>query len=64
MSLLDSDMDAHLKRLHLANTRRTWRELVVRAEHAPDHEPVGPVQPRELDRRAQAAAAEDDTSFP
>ena len=32
MSLLDSDMDAHLKRLHLANTRRTWRELVVRAE--------------------------------
>ncbi|MBL8739507.1 MAG: IS21-like element helper ATPase IstB [Myxococcales bacterium] len=26
------DLDVHLKRLHLANARRVWRELVVRAE--------------------------------
>lgn len=30
--MIDSDMDALLKRLNLANARRVWRELVVRAE--------------------------------
>ena len=28
----DSELDAMLKRLHLANTRRVWRELIVQAE--------------------------------
>ncbi len=28
----DQEMDALLKRLHLANTRREWRELARRAE--------------------------------
>jgi len=28
----DSELDAILKRLHLANARRVWRDLVVRAE--------------------------------
>ena len=27
-----TDVDALLKRLHLANTRRTWRDLLIRAE--------------------------------
>jgi DNA replication protein DnaC len=26
------DLDVHLKRLHLANARRVWRDLIVRAE--------------------------------
>ena len=31
--LLDAiDLDPLLKRLHLANTRRVWRDLLVRAE--------------------------------
>ena len=30
--LSDVQLDALLKRLHLANTRRAWRELVQRAE--------------------------------
>ena len=30
----DQELDALLKRLHLANTRRTWRELARRAEQA------------------------------
>jgi DNA replication protein DnaC len=28
----DSDLDALFKRLHLANARRVWRDLVARAE--------------------------------
>ncbi|MGH7625675.1 MAG: ATP-binding protein, partial [Gemmatimonadaceae bacterium] len=28
----DVDLDALLKRLHLANARRVWRDLLVRAE--------------------------------
>ncbi|MFQ5381891.1 MAG: IS21-like element helper ATPase IstB [Dehalococcoidia bacterium] len=33
MRLAETDVDAHLKRLHLANTRRIWRDLVLRAEN-------------------------------
>src|SRR3989449_10908112 len=32
LDLSDVQLDALLKRLHLANTRRAWRELVRRAE--------------------------------
>src|SRR5437016_13904723 len=32
MTLDDQDLDALVKRLHLANTRRVWRELTRRAE--------------------------------
>jgi len=32
MSPTDIDIESLLKRLHLANARRVWRELVVRAE--------------------------------
>ena len=32
MKPFDLDIDAMLKRLSLANTRRTWRDLVARAE--------------------------------
>ena len=32
MRLPEGQLDALLKRLHLANTRRIWRELVERAE--------------------------------
>ena len=32
IDLTDAQFDALLKRLHLANTRRSWRELVQRAE--------------------------------
>ena len=32
-ALPDGDIDGLLKRLHLANTRRVWRDLLVRAEH-------------------------------
>lgn len=32
MTVLDSDLDVLLKRLHLANARRVWRDLVARAE--------------------------------
>jgi DNA replication protein DnaC len=32
-TLCDQALDALLKRLHLANTRRAWRELTRRAEH-------------------------------
>ena len=32
MTLSDQALDALLKRLHLANTRRAWRELSRRAE--------------------------------
>jgi DNA replication protein DnaC len=32
MNTSDLDIDALLKRLHLANARRTWRDLVTRAE--------------------------------
>src|SRR5260221_13845754 len=32
MMVSDQEMDALLKRLHLANTRRAWRELARRAE--------------------------------
>src|SRR5713226_3383433 len=32
MNLTDHDLDAFLKRLHLANTRRAWRDLARRAE--------------------------------
>jgi DNA replication protein DnaC len=32
MTLTDHDLDALLKRLHLANTRRAWRDLARRAE--------------------------------
>lgn len=32
MNTSDLDLDALLKRLHLANARRTWRDLVTRAE--------------------------------
>lgn len=32
IDLSDAHLDAFLKRLHLANARRTWRELVQRAE--------------------------------
>jgi len=32
MNTTDINIDAMLKRLHLANARRTWRDLVVRAE--------------------------------
>jgi len=28
----DQDLDAFFKRLHLANARRVWRDLVQRAE--------------------------------
>ncbi|MEA2663400.1 MAG: hypothetical protein QOI11_344 [Candidatus Eremiobacteraeota bacterium] len=30
--MTDFDLDAMLKRLHLANARRVWRELAERAE--------------------------------
>jgi len=33
MNLEHIDLDALLKRLHLASARRSWRELIVRAEH-------------------------------
>jgi len=32
IDLADTQLDALLKRLHLANTRRAWRELTLRAE--------------------------------
>jgi len=32
MTLTDVDIDAMLKRLHLANARRVWRDMVARAE--------------------------------
>ena len=32
IDLSDVQLDALLKRLHLANTRRAWRDLVQRAE--------------------------------
>jgi DNA replication protein DnaC len=32
MKLEDASLDELFKRLHLANARRTWREMVVRAE--------------------------------
>ena len=32
MNATDIDLDSLLKRLHLANTRRIWRDLIVRAE--------------------------------
>ena len=32
MTLSDQALDALLKRLHLANARRAWRELARRAE--------------------------------
>jgi DNA replication protein DnaC len=32
MNLSDTDLDAMLKRLHLANARRVWRDLTRRAE--------------------------------
>jgi DNA replication protein DnaC len=32
MMIADQELDALLKRLHLANTRRAWRELARRAE--------------------------------
>ena len=32
MRPVDTDLDALLKRLHLANTRRVWRQLVEQAE--------------------------------
>ena len=32
MSAPDHDLDALFKRLHLANARRVWRDLVQRAE--------------------------------
>src|SRR4029453_17196940 len=32
MMALDQDLDALFKRLHLANARRVWRDLVHRAE--------------------------------
>jgi hypothetical protein len=32
IDLTDAQLDALLKRLHLANARRAWRELVRRAE--------------------------------
>jgi DNA replication protein DnaC len=32
IDLTDAQLDAFLKRLHLANARRAWRELVLRAE--------------------------------
>ena len=32
MKLTDTQLDAMLKRLNLANARRIWRDLVVRAE--------------------------------
>lgn len=32
IDLTDVQLDALLKRLHLANARRAWRELVQRAE--------------------------------
>ena len=32
MDTSDLDIDALLKRLHLANARRVWRDLVARAE--------------------------------
>jgi len=31
MDTSDLDIDALLKRLHLANARRVWRDLVTRA---------------------------------
>ena len=34
MKLSDSELNGLLKRLHLANTRRVWRDLVLRAETA------------------------------
>ena len=36
MNLTDADLDAILKRLTLANTRRIWPDLVVREEVRPD----------------------------
>jgi hypothetical protein len=32
MSSTDTDLDPLLRRLHLANTRRVWRQLIARAE--------------------------------
>jgi DNA replication protein DnaC len=32
MRLINADIDAHLKRLHMANSRRIWKDLVRRAE--------------------------------
>lgn len=32
MTVADPDLDALFKRLHLANARRVWRDLVQRAE--------------------------------
>lgn len=32
MTITDAQLDAILKRLNLANTRRVWRDLAVRAE--------------------------------
>jgi len=32
MTAADTDLDALFKRLHLANARRVWRDLVQRAE--------------------------------
>ena len=32
MKLSDPELNGLLKRLHLANTRRVWRDLVLRAE--------------------------------
>ena len=32
IDLTDAQLDAFLKRLHLANARRAWRELVQREE--------------------------------
>jgi len=33
MTLSDTTLDVFLKRLHLANARRVWRDLTLRAEH-------------------------------
>jgi hypothetical protein len=32
MNTTDINIDALLKRLHLANARRTWRDMIARAE--------------------------------
>ncbi len=32
MTVADTDLDALFKRLHLANARRVWRDLIQRAE--------------------------------
>jgi DNA replication protein DnaC len=37
IDLTDAQLDALLKRLHLANTRRAWRELIQRAEREEWH---------------------------